>query len=268
MLIIWLQGIWLPLHGYSFEQTPFWSAIFMLPLTAGFLLAGPAAGYLSDRFGSMPFSVGGMLLTAASFMAFLALPADFSYVSFAVLLLANGLGSGLFAAPNSTQIMNSVPASERGQASGVRATTMNAGQVLSIGIFFSLMLAGLAASLPHAMEEGLLSQNVPPEIAHHIAGLPPVSSLFAAFLGYNPMTELIPAEVLRALPPENVSALTGNTFFPGLMSAPFTHGLLFALSFSTILSLIAAAASWRGGTRLAASEEVLEQSIASPRGNA
>ena len=251
MLIIWLQGIWLPLHGYSFEQTPLWSAIFMLPLTAGFLLAGPIAGYCSDRIGGMPFAVGGMVLGAASFVLLMVLPADFSYGAFAALLFANGFGSGLFVAPNSTQIMNAVPAQERGQASGIRATATNAGQVLSIGVFFSLMLAGLAATLPQSMETGLLAEHVPPAVAHQVAGTPPVASLFAAFLGYNPMGELIPADVLHALPPANAAMLTGKTFFPGLMSAPFKHGLVFAFSFSAVLYLVAAFASWRGGMRIA-----------------
>jgi MFS family permease len=249
MLIIWLQGIWLPLHGYSFEQTPLWSAIFMLPLTAGFLLAGPVAGYFSDRIGGKPFAVGGMLLGAVAFILLMALPADFSYTSFAMLLFANGLGSGLFVAPNSTQIMNSVPMQERGQASGMRAIGSNAGQVLSIGLFFSLMLVGLASTLPQSMEAGLLAQHVPPEVAHQVAQTPPVSSLFAAFLGYNPMGELIPPAVLHALPPESVATLTGKEFFPSLMSAPFKHGLVFAFSFSAILYLLAAMASWRGGAR-------------------
>ncbi|KAB0678473.1 MFS transporter [Aureimonas leprariae] len=249
MLIVWLQGIWLPLHGYSFEETPLWSAIFMLPLTAGFLIAGPVAGRLSDRFGGMPFAVGGMAAGAASFVALMLLPADFSYGGFAALLFLNGFGSGLFVAPNSTQIMNAVPASERGQASGMRATTTNAGQVLSIGLFFSLMLAGLAATLPEAMEAGLVAENVPVAVAHRIATLPPVASLFAAFLGYNPMGELIPPDVLAALPPANAAALTGNRFFPSLMAEPFKHGLIFAFTVSALLYLVAAFASWRGTRR-------------------
>ena len=177
------------------------------------------------------------------------LPADFSYSAFAALLFLNGLGSGLFVAPNSTQIMNSVPAAERGQASGMRATTTNAGQVLSIGLFFSLMLVGLASSLPEAMESGLLAQHVPLAVAHQVANMPPVASLFAAFLGYNPMGELIPAEVLHALPPQNLAILTGHEFFPGLMSGPFKHGLVFAFTFSAALYLLAAFASWRGGRK-------------------
>ena len=248
MLIIWLQGIWLPLHGYSFEDTPLWSAIFMLPLTLGFLVAGPVAGYFSDRIGGVPFSVGGMVLGAASFVVLMALEADFSYTTFALLLFANGLGSGLFVAPNSTQIMNAVPARERGQASGIRATTTNAGQVLSIGVFFSLMLAGLAATLPQSMEAGLLAEHVPAAIAHQVAATPPVASLFAAFLGYNPMGELIPANILHTLPPASAAALTGKEFFPRLMAGPFKHGLLYAFSVSALLYLVAGFASWLGGT--------------------
>jgi MFS family permease len=247
MLIIWLQGIWLPLHGYGFEETPLWSAIFMLPLTLGFLIAAPVSGYLSDHVGARPFAVGGMLLGAASFLALMLLPADFSYTLFAGLIFLNGFGSGLFIAPNSTQIMNAVPARERGQAAGVRAITLNAGQVLSIGIFFSLMLVGLAATLPQAMEAGLLGQGVPAAVAHQAASAPPVASLFAAFLGYNPMGELIPPGVLATLSPASVAVITGKTFFPQLMSASFMHGLKFAFTFSMVLYLISALASWLGG---------------------
>ena len=184
------------------------------------------------------------------------------YTAFAVLLFLNGLGSGLFVAPNSTQIMNSVPTLERGQASGTRATTTNAGQVLSIGLFFSLMLAGLAATLPQSMEAGLLAEHVPAAVAHQVAATPPVASLFAAFLGYNPMGELIPADVLRSLPPESVATLTGKAFFPGLMSAPFKHGLVFAFTFSAILYVVAAFASWRGGTRIAPETSSIRRPLA------
>jgi MFS family permease len=266
MLIIWLQGIWLPLHGYSFEQTPLWSAVFMLPLTVGFLLAGPLSGYFSDRLGGLPFAMGGMGLGAASFIALMLLPADFSYSLFAVLLFANGLGSGLFAAPNMTQIMNSVPAQERGQASGLRATTTNVGTVMSIGVFFSLMLMGLAATLPHAMEAGLLAQHVPPAVAHQVATTPPVASLFAAFLGYNPMGQLIPPDVLHALPAASRATLTGKEFFPGLMSAPFKHGLAFAFTFSALLYGLAALASWRGGMRRATETEAAPRAEPEPSG--
>ncbi|HVO16318.1 MAG TPA: MFS transporter [Alphaproteobacteria bacterium] len=255
MLVIWLQGIWLPLHGYSFEETPLWSAIFMLPLTLGFLLAGPLSGWLSDHFGARPFATGGMIIGAASFVALLSLPADFRYFGFALWLFLNGLGSGLFSAPNSVQIMNAVPARERGQASGMRATTMNAGMVLSIGIFFSLMIAGLAHSLPEAMQSQLLARHVPVEIAHRIAAAPPVASIFAAFLGYNPMGQLIPAAVLHALPAADAAAITGKQFFPRLLSGPFMDGITLAFGFAALLYLLSALASWLGGGRYVHIEE-------------
>ncbi len=250
MLIIWLQGIWLPLHGYNFEETPLWSAIFMLPLTVGLLGAAPIAGWLSDRLGSRPFAVGGMVIGAASFVGLMLLPPDFSYGLFALLIMVNGVGTGLFIAPNATQIMNSVPAPERGQASGMRATAMNAGMVLSIGVFFSLMLLGLAEMLPPTMQASLVAQGMPAAVAHQVASAPPVASLFAAFLGYNPMGELIPHAALAALPAGKAALLTGKSFFPTLMAAPFMEGLKYAFSFSMVLNLIAAVASWRAAVKV------------------
>jgi MFS family permease len=248
MLIIWLQGIWLPLHGYNFEQTPLWAGIYMLPITVGFLVAGPAAGWLSDRYGARPFATGGMILGGFTFGLLMLLPADFHYPVFAALLLLNGIGFGLFAAPNTTGIMNAAPARQRGAASGMRATFMNSGMVLSIGVFFSLMIVGLASVLPHTMRSGLVAQGVPDPVAAKVAGLPPVGSLFASFLGYNPMKTLLPPEVLRSLPAGRAQYLTGRTFFPQLISKPFRNGLRIAFTASMIMCFIAAAASWlRGG---------------------
>jgi EmrB/QacA subfamily drug resistance transporter len=247
MLIIWLQGIWLPLHGYSFNRTPLWAGIFMLPLTAGFLVAGPLAGYLSDRFGARPFATGGMLLGAFSFVLLLTLPANFAYWEFALFVFLNGVGTGLFSAPNSAGIMNSVPASERGQASGMRATGMNAGQVLSIGIFFSLIIVGLASSLPQTMSSRLSAQHLSSQATQQVAREPVVGSLFAAFLGYNPMSQLIPATALHQLPQHTQSVILGKSFFPNLISGPFMKGLRIAFSFSLVLFLTAAGASWWSG---------------------
>jgi MFS family permease len=248
MLIIWLQGIWLPLHGYSFASTPLWAGIYMIPLTLGFLIAGPVSGWLSDRHGARPFATGGMLLTAASFAALLLLPIDFPYLVFAALLLANGIGSGLFAAPNTAAIMNSVPARQRGAASGMRATFQNAGFVLSIGLFFSLMIAGLAARLPATLYAGLTGSGVPPDTADRIAHLPPVGSLFAAFLGYNPIRTLLGPAALGRLSPPEAANLTGTRFFPELIAGPFRHGLAIVFVTALAMSLVAAGASWlRGG---------------------
>ena len=248
MLIIWLQGIWLPLHGYSFASTPLWAGIYMIPLTLGFLVAGPVSGWLSDHHGARPFATGGMLLTAASFAALMLLPIDFPYLVFAALLLANGIGSGLFAAPNTAGIMNAVPARQRGAASGMRATFQNAGFVLSIGLFFSLMIAGLAARLPTTLYSGLTANGVPPDTAERIAHLPPVGSLFAAFLGYNPVRTLLGPAALERLSPAEAANLTGTSFFPRLIAEPFQHGLAIVFLAALIMSLVAAAASWlRGG---------------------
>jgi MFS family permease len=243
MLIIWLQGIWLPLHGYSFESTPLWAGIYMLPMTAGYLIAGPLAGSLADRFGARPFTVGGMVLTAVSFVALVMIPVNFNYLVFAVLIFLNGLGGGIFTAPNTAAIMSSVPAAQRGAASGVRATFFNAGASLSIGVFFSLMIAGLAHTLPAAMSAGLQQQGIPATMAHQVASTPPVSSLFAAFLGYNPMAELLAPFNGLTLPGVNAEVLTGKTFFPELITGPFHSGLVVVFSAAALMMVIGAIAS-------------------------
>jgi MFS family permease len=248
MLIMWLQGVWLPLHGYSFEQTPLWAGIYLLPLTVGFLLAGPVSGWLSDRFGARAFATGGLLLTVVSYAGLLALPVDFHFGLFAALLALNGIGSGLFAAPNTTAIMNSVPVRERGAASGARATFLNAGTVLSIGVFFSLMIAGLAARLPQALFGGLTANGVPADAAARVAAEPPVASLFAAFLGYNPVQRLVGPDTLARLSPADATRLTSTTFFPRLIADPVKHGLVIVFLAAIVMSLVAAVASLlRGG---------------------
>jgi MFS family permease len=249
MLIIWLQGIWLPLHGYAYEDTPLWAGIFMLPLSAGFLLAGPVSGILSDRFGARGFASAGMLVFGASFVGLMALPVDFGYLPFALLIAANGVGLGMFAAPNTSALMSSVPARQRGVASGMRATFQNSGNSLSIGVFFSLMIAGLAATLPTTLFDGLRQQGVPAGVAHRVAALPPVSSLFAAFIGANPMQHLLaPSGVLATLPPANARTLTGPEFFPHLIAGPFHHGLVIVFGVATALAVLGALASLlRGG---------------------
>ena len=247
MLIIWLQGIWLPLHGYDYTQTPLWAGIYMLPLTVGFLVAGPISGKLSDRYGARPFATGGMLLAAVTFGMLMLLPADFAYPVFAGVIFLNGIAMGLFASPNTAAIMNSVPARHRGVASGIRVTFQNVGMPLSIGLFFTLMIVGLNATVPPALYRGLTANGVPAALAHHLAGLPPISYLFASFLGYNPLQTLL-GPVLSQLPPADAARLTGQTFFPSLISGPFQHGLFLVLTFSIVASLVAAAASaLRGG---------------------
>ncbi|MER7916159.1 MULTISPECIES: MFS transporter [unclassified Streptomyces] len=249
MLIIWLQGIWLPLHGYDYADTPLWAGIYMLPLTIGFLLAGPVSGALSDKFGARLFAACGFLVMAVSFAGLLVLPSDFSYWVFAALIFLNGLGGGLFAAPNTAIIMSSVPADARGAASGMRATFQNAGMVLSMGVFFSLMVAGLAGTLPDTLTTGLTAQGVPAGAAHTVSQLPPVGVLFAAFLGYNPIQHLLGPDILSRLSPSAAAHLTGREFFPHLISQPFHDGLVVVFSLAIAMSLAAAGASLIRGRR-------------------
>jgi MFS family permease len=244
MLIIWLQGIWLPLHGYSYDQTPLWAGIFLLPMTAGFLVSGPTSGILSDRFGSRGIATAGMAVFASSFIALILLPVNFPYWAFALFIALNGIGSGMFASPNSSSIMGSVPARDRGAASGMRSTFQNSGTAVSIGVVFTLMIAGLSSSLPSTLSSGLTKVGVPSGIAHQVATLPPVSSLFASVLGVNPIQHLLaPTGVLTKLPASSQALLTGRTFFPSLLSGPFHNGLIIVFSVSAALSVLAGLAS-------------------------
>jgi MFS family permease len=244
MLVIWLAGIWLPLHGYDFTVTPLWAGIYMLPLTAGFLIAGPISGTASDRYGPRLFTTSGLALAAICFVGLMLLPVDFSYWVFALLIFGNGVGSGLFASPNTSAIMSSVPAGQRGSASGMRSTFQNSGMSLSIGIFFSLMIAGLASTLPRTLTSGLTAQGVPLSVASHVSHLPPVSTMFSALLGYNPVRNLLaPSGILAKLPAHSVAVLTGRQFFPQLISAPFHHGLVIVFTAAAIMSVIGALVS-------------------------
>ena len=248
ILIIWLQGIWLPLHGYDFARTPLWAGIYMLPLTAGFLIAGPISGFLSDHYGSRPFATGGMLAAALTFGLLELLPVNFPFPAFALLLLCNGLAMGAFAAPNRAGVMNSLPAQHRGVGAGMNSTFQNSAQVLSIGVFFTLMIIGLSSTLPGALYHGLVSHGVPGSAARRASDLPPVTSLFAAFLGFSPVQHLLGAPVLAHLSATNRAVLNGRGFFPSLISKPFKNGLHAAFDFAVIACLIAAGASWlRGG---------------------
>ena len=248
VLIIWLQGIYLPRHGYSFSQTPLWAGIFMLPLTAGFLVAGPVSGWLSDRFGARPFATGGMVVAALSFLLLELLPINFDYWAFALILLLNGIGMGLFAAPNRAGIMNSLPPERRGVGAGMSATFQNSAMVLSIGVFFTLIVLGLASSLPAALTHGLVAQGVPHADAARVAALPPVSVLFAALLGYNPVQTLL-GPAIAHLPASHAAYLTGRSFFPALISPSFSDGLSIAFDFAIAACLIAALASLLRGKR-------------------
>jgi MFS family permease len=254
MLIIWLQGIWLPEHGYSFTSTPLWAGVSILPLTFGILVAGPVSGILSDRYGSRPFATGGMIGSAVSFVLLSLLPIDFSYPLFAGILFLMGLSMGAFASPNRAGVMNSLPAEHRGAGGGMNQTFQNSAQVLSIGIFFTLMIVGLSSTLPHSLAGGLHAHGVPGATAAKVSHLPPVSVLFAAFLGYNPAKELIGPHILSHLSAANATAIGGRGFFPHLIAAPFHSGLHEAFAFAAGACLVAAATSWSRGRRYIAVE--------------
>jgi MFS family permease len=247
MLILWLQGIWLPEHGYSFSDTPLWAGIFMLPLSAGFLIAGPISGRLADHYGARPFTLGGMILSAIGLLLLVALPVDFTYSMFGLVIFVIGFAMGLFAAPNQTGIMNSLPPDQRGAGAGMTATFMGSASVLSIGIFFSLIIAGLSSKLPAALLDGLSRNGVPHAYAVKVSHLPAVGTLFSAFLGYNPMKTTLGPE-LAHLPHSTATYLTGHRFFPTLVSHPFATGIHDAFYFAAACCVIAAIASWlRGG---------------------
>jgi nitrate/nitrite transporter NarK len=253
ILIIWLQGVWLPLHGYDFARTPLWAGLAMLPLTTGFIVAGPLSGILSDRYGPRPFATGGMIGTAICFVLLGLMPIDFSYWLFAILLFVTGLAMSSFGSPNRAGVMNSLPPEHRGAGSGMNSTFLNSAQVLSIGVFFSLLVVGLSGSLSQSLDHGLVAHGVSPTVATHASHLPPVSTLFAAFLGYDPVKHLIGAKVLSQLPSAQQAVLTGRRFFPSLIAGPFRSGLHAALDFAVGASLLAAVASWTRGGRVESS---------------
>lgn len=258
ILIIWLQGIWLPQHGYSFEETPLWAGIYMVPMTIGFLIAAPISGVLSDRIGARGLATTGMIITAGTFFALTILPVNFDYVVFAILLVINGIGMGMFSSPNRAAVMSSLPSNARGAGAGMTATFQNAAMVLSIGIFFSLIIAGLSTSLPGALTSGLTAHGVPAADANEIAQLPAVAVLFAAFLGYNPVQQLL-GPALSQLPPDQASFLTGRSFFPSLITEPFADGLHVAFWFAIVACVIAAVGSWLAGRGVPVGESVGEE---------
>ena len=261
MLVIWLQGIWLPLHGYDYEVTPLWAGIYMIPLLVGFLLMGPFSGWLSDRFGARPFSTLGMLIQAVGFFLLTVIPLNFSYIWFALILFMLGVGQGMFSSPNTSSVMGSVPAEQRGVASGMRSAFQNSGSIVSIGVFFSLITSGLATSLPTTLSSGLINAGVPTNVATRLAHLPPTSALFAAFLGYNPMSTLLPLSVQNALPAAKRAVLLGHSFFPNLVSYPLSVGLHSVFYLSAVMCLIAALTSLLRGKAQTVTRETQDEAM-------
>jgi MFS family permease len=250
MLIIWLQGIWLPQHGYDFSQTPLWAGIAMVPLTIGFLIVGPLAGWMSDRHGARLFATTGLIVSGASFLLLETLPINFGYIWFALLIFLFAVGMGLFFSPNQASVMNSLPPDQRGAGAGMLNTFQNSATVLSMGLFFTIVTLGLASRLPSHLYKGLVSQGVNPAAAHLVASEPPIGSLFSAFLGYNPIKELLgPTGALAHMSARQVAYITGRSFFPHLIEEPFAGGLHLAFTFAAIATVVAIIASALRGKR-------------------
>jgi MFS family permease len=268
MLMIWFQGIWLPQHGYSFARTPLWAGIYMLPFMLGFVVSGPISGRLSDRYGARLFATSGMLLTAAMYGVMMTFPANFSYTPFAIVMFVSGIGGGLFASPNTSSIMNSVPARYRGAASGMRVTFAQTGLPLSMGLFFTLLVVGLNDKVPSAMLHGLVAHGVPTAVATQLSHMPPLGYIFAAFLGYNPLKSLLGPAVLNHLPAGQAAAITGRSFFPHLIGPSFKDALVLILGFAVVMCVIAAIASaLRGGKFIHVDDESIAQKAHLHRGH-
>jgi MFS family permease len=249
MLIIWLQGIWLPQHGYDFARTPLWAGIAMIPLTVGFLISGPLSGILADRHGARGIATVGLIGSAVCYLLLETLPMNFDYLEFAAILFVFSLFAGMFFTPNQTAVMNSLPANQRGAGAGMNATFINSAQVLSIGVFFSVVTLGLVSTLPSHLANGLTAQGVPPAQAYKVANLPPIGTLFAAFLGFNPIQTEVPHQVLAHLGSAHAHYLTGRSFFPQLISSSFQHGLRLAFDFAAGITILAAVVSWSRGKK-------------------
>lgn len=262
MLIILLQGIWLPLHGISYQTTPFWAGIYMIPMIVGFSIMGPVSGYFSDKYGARTFATLAMILTAGTFIALSFLPYNFSYLPFAVIILVMGMAGGLFAAPNIASIMNSVPPEHRGAASGMRATLQNTGQTISLAIFFTIIITGLATGLPGALANAMVNAGVP-QLSSTFSSISPTSALFSAFLGYNPMVTILSlpqlASVVHQIPTATYNYLTGQTFFPTAIAPAFISALDLSFYIGAALSIAAAIASLLRGKVYIHEEELSPQ---------
>ena len=240
MFIIWLQGIWLPLHGYSFEQTPLWSAIYLIPLLAGYTLFGVTSGWLASKVSARLVTTIAMIGLAITFLVLRTFPANFDYTAFAIVLFLVGACFGVFSAPNTTSVMNSLPPEYRGVGSGMRATFQFAGNPLSLSVYFSVMILALSISLPVTVRLGLATTGLPAQVISGIANLPPTGAMFAVFLGYNPMQTLVPAQVLQTLSPAVQANIIGTTFFPNMISGAFIGALHDVFLFSAGLAALAA----------------------------
>jgi MFS family permease len=256
LLVLWFQGIWLPLHGYSFAETPFWAGVLMMPMIAGFLVMGPLSGYLSDTRGPKVLATAGMVIAAGTFFGLAALPTNFAYWQMGLLLFVQGCGMGMFAAPNAAAVMNSVPAENRGVASGMLATLQNVGQQVSLAIFFTIVIIGLAAGLGTSVHSALNAAQVGPtdsQILGHVIAGNPTGALFGAFLGENPMRVLLAATAQvpgwTPLSTSVAQTLLAPHFFASAIAPAFSHALGEAFIFAGLVTGVGAFVSWQRGAK-------------------
>ena len=265
MLIILLQGIWLPLHGYQYAVTPFWAGIYMIPMTVGFLVMGPLSGWLSDKYGARILSTMGMVIVAVAFLVLSALGPNFNYWVFGATLFIMGAGNGMFSAPNTAAIMNSVPADSRGAASGMMTTIMNAGMTASLGLFFTIVLLSLTVNLPVSFNTALASLGAS-NLDKVFDSTPPTVAMFSAFLGYNPVGTIIASVPGLTVPQSILSQMEGLTWFPSTLAPAFMSSLRVAFYVGMILSISAAVVSVIRGKRYVDSEaEYVADMDISPR---
>ncbi len=248
LVIIWLQGIYLPLHGFSYTQTPFWAGIYMLPLLLGMVIFGPIGGALTDKYGARIFATSGMIITSIGLFLLTLLPYNFNVVPFELIMFLIGVGGGLFAAPNTTAIMNAVASKDRASANGMRMTINNVSATISMAIFFSITITVFSQKLPSAMISSSLAIGVPYQLAKILSAIPPSGALFGAFLGVNPMS-VIPAQLLSTLSPSTLAALESNTFFPKVIGPSFMVGLSYSIYIALALSILGAIFSALMGER-------------------
>ncbi len=247
MIILLFQGIWLPLHGYSFSSVPFWAGIFMLPMTAAMGIFGPLGGKLSDKHGSRGIATLGLFIAAFALIMLVTLPYDFIYIEMAVLLFIFGSGMGLFMAPNTSAVMSSVPPESRGSASGMLTTMRNVGTTASMGIFFTILILGLTSILPGTIFSGLTTAGLGSSLSKTISSqIPPTDAIFSALLGISPMKEivsLLPSSVSSGIPTSVISTITARTWFPGVFAPAFMSSLRIVFYSAFAITLTGAALS-------------------------
>lgn len=263
MLILLLQGIWLPLHGYSYESTPFWAGIYMLPLTAGIAIMGPLSGALSDKYGPRWIATIGMAISCFAFLVLASLPYNFNYWEFGLTLFAMGIGGGMFGSPNSASIMNSVPPQERGVASGMMYTIMNTSFTASMAIFFTIVIVGITQRFPDAVTSSLTSIGAV-KLTPLLVNIPPTGALFSAFLGYNPVETImaaLPPTVVSSIPHATYATLTGTTWFPQMLVNAFLPSLQLSFYIGAVFCAIAAILSVLRGDKYIHEHEVLKTDV-------